>query len=112
MKEKTKPWKTKNSSVSGQEKEYSQLHKMDEVLLSLAISVERAEVLAQDLTDDYFAIDVTNKAEMWKIQASHHEHGIRAEIVFDYLHKMEKDIEAAMKLVNAEFAKRRESEVA
>lgn len=101
-----------NNIVSGQDKEYSQLRKMDQVLLSLAISVERAEVLAQDLTDDYFTIDVTDKEEMWKIQASHHENGIRAEIVYDYLYKMEKDINAAMELVHAEFEKRRESKEA
>lgn len=97
-----------NNIVSGQDKEYSQLRKMDEFLLSLAISVERAEVLAQDLTDDYFAIDVTDKKEMWKIQASHHEHGIRAEIVFDYLHKIEKEIAAAHELLHAEFEKRQQ----
>lgn len=94
-----------NSIVSGQDKEYSQLRKMDDFLLNLAISVERAEVLAQDLTDDYFAIDVTDKEEMWKIQASHHEHAIRAEIVFDYLHKMEKEIATAQELLHAEFEK-------
>lgn len=102
----------KNSSVSGQDKEYSQLRKMDEVLLSLAISVERAEVLAQDLAEDYFSIDVTDPKEMWKIQASHHEHAIRADIVFDYLYKMEKEIDAAMKLIHHEYKERRESVVA
>ena len=99
----------KNSIVSGQDKEYSQLRKMDEVLLNLAISVERAEVLAQDLSDTYFAIDVTDPKEMWKIQASHHEHAIRADIVFDYLHKMECEIDAAQELLQVEFEKLHQS---
>lgn len=102
----------KNDSIGGQDKEFSQLRKMDEVLIKLSISVERAELLAQDLTDNYFSIDVTDKEEMWKIQASHHDHAIRADIVFDYLHQMELDINTAMEIVHSEFEKRRESEVA
>lgn len=95
----------KNDCVVGLENDYSQLKKMDEILLSLSVDLERAEVLAQDLTDTYFNIDASDPGEAWKLRACHHEMGIRADMVFDYIIEMAQNVETAVGIVNDVYAK-------
>lgn len=94
--------------VSGHGKDFSQLIELENIMIKLSTSVERAECIAQDLTDTYFSIDVNSHDGMWSARACHQEYSVRADIVFDYLFKMEKEIALAQELIHNEFVKLRE----
>ncbi len=92
----------KNNSVNGG-KEYSKMCDMEMVLFNLSQDVERAECVLQDVSEDYFRkIDPNNPDDLWKLKAGHHEYATRTDIAYDYLHKMELDINAAMKVIRGE----------
>lgn len=89
---------------------FKKLSTMEGFIIDLSLKIERAECIIQDLTEDYFSIDLDNpnsKEELWKIQAGYDEYAIRANIVQDYLYDIRKAVETANKFIHNEYEKSR-----
>ncbi|WKY47167.1 hypothetical protein Q5O24_12480 [Eubacteriaceae bacterium ES3] len=69
-------------------------------LADLSCLVERAACVLQDVTEEYFGGTLDVK-DLWKLKAGFKEHGVKAEIAFDYIYQSQKLIDEAEKLVNS-----------
>lgn len=88
---------------------WEQLSYMDTLIGILEGKVERAECIIQDLMDDYFSMNPDHlKENMWKLYAEYDRHRTKTEIVFDYLYDIKKELEAAYKRLEDEYARYRE----
>lgn len=82
--------------------------------VDLSIKIERAICIMQDLTEEYFSIDMDNtkaEKELWKLRAGYDEHSIKANIVEDYIFAAKKEVEKIEKMINMLFQPKVESKL-
>lgn len=80
----------------------------------MEIDLERAEIVVQELTDSYFAMNQDNERGRFGIMWEYDRARVHADIVADYLYEIRKSIEELTKMyrrhMDEKAAKKAESE--
>ena len=93
---------------------WENLNKIDSFLTEISTQTERVEVIMQDLTDGYFAMRpecLQEEDNRFKICCQYNEYSVKADIVGDYLLKIDKIVNTANQWVNSEFEKQKKLKI-